>query len=173
MIGHDGSELPYDCSSYIGCPSSTSSYGIYSSTLVPRSINSYSPMNSPATGHFESETSSLGTCDLQVVNLAQHNQLPNSPLASESSVIGSMNKASPYSPEKKKERIQRYRSKRNLRNFNKKIKYECRKSLADRRPRVRGRFVRNDEIEKIPQSRRWDHTCVEEDDDDDWTSFLD
>ncbi|PIN06634.1 hypothetical protein CDL12_20812 [Handroanthus impetiginosus] len=110
---------------------------------------------------------------MQVVNLAPHSQLRNSPLGTESSIIESMKKASPYSPEKKKERIQRYRSKRNLRNFNKKIKYECRKSLADRRPRVRGRFVRNDEIEKILESRRWDHTCVEEDDDDDWISFLD
>lgn len=46
----------------------------------------------------------------------------NSSFASENSVFESMNRAIPYSPEEKKERIERYRSKRNLRNFNKKIK---------------------------------------------------
>lgn len=45
------------------------------------------------------------------------------PLRSESSmIIEGMNRASKYSPEEKKERIERYRSKRNQRNFNKKIK---------------------------------------------------
>ncbi|CAH9130298.1 unnamed protein product [Cuscuta epithymum] len=68
-----------------------------------------------------------------------------SPLASESnSIIEGMSKACRYSPQEKKERIQRYRTKRNLRNFSKKIKYECRKTLADSRPRIRGRFARND-----------------------------
>ncbi|XP_078172006.1 uncharacterized protein LOC144566020 [Carex rostrata] len=55
--------------------------------------------------------------------------------------------ASRYSPEERKERIERYRSKRNLRNFQKKITYECRKTLADSRPRVRGRFAKNAETE--------------------------
>ncbi|XP_047340638.1 putative zinc finger protein CONSTANS-LIKE 11 [Impatiens glandulifera] len=50
-----------------------------------------------------------------------------------------------YTPEEKKERIHKYREKRNQRNFSKKIKYACRKTLADSRPRVRGRFARNDE----------------------------
>ncbi|KAJ6844606.1 two-component response regulator-like APRR5 [Iris pallida] len=50
-----------------------------------------------------------------------------------------------YSTEERKERIERYRSKRNQRNFHKKITYACRKTLADSRPRVRGRFARNGE----------------------------
>ena len=37
----------------------------------------------------------------------------------------------------------RYRQKRHERNFSKRIKYQCRKTLADSRPRVRGRFARN------------------------------
>ncbi|CAI0545208.1 unnamed protein product [Linum tenue] len=70
-----------------------------------------------------------------------------SPLSSESSVIiESMSRACKYTPEEKQQRIERYRTKRNHRNFNKKIKYECRKTLADSRPRIRGRFARNDEI---------------------------
>ncbi|XP_074282306.1 uncharacterized protein LOC141606862 isoform X2 [Silene latifolia] len=58
---------------------------------------------------------------------------------------------SPYkvgklSVEQRKEKIHRYMKKRNERNFCKKIKYACRKTLADSRPRVRGRFAKNDEF---------------------------
>ncbi|KAL6314873.1 hypothetical protein AAG906_029089 [Vitis piasezkii] len=51
-----------------------------------------------------------------------------------------------YSVEERKDRILRYLKKRNQRNFNKTIKYACRKTLADRRVRVRGRFARNSEL---------------------------
>ncbi|KAL4590995.1 hypothetical protein LXL04_003943 [Taraxacum kok-saghyz] len=47
--------------------------------------------------------------------------------------------------EERKEKIHRYMKKRTERNFSKKIKYACRKTLADSRPRVRGRFAKNDE----------------------------
>ncbi|KAI5060021.1 hypothetical protein GOP47_0024441 [Adiantum capillus-veneris] len=47
-----------------------------------------------------------------------------------------------YSLEERKLRLNRYRQKRNERNFSKKIKYACRKTLADSRPRIRGRFAR-------------------------------
>ncbi|KAM3249351.1 putative basic-leucine zipper transcription factor E isoform X1 [Capsicum annuum] len=50
------------------------------------------------------------------------------------------------SVEERREKIIRYMKKRNERNFSKKIKYACRKTLADSRPRVRGRFARNDEF---------------------------
>lgn len=47
----------------------------------------------------------------------------DSPLSSESSIIiEGMSRVSPYSPQEKKLRIERYRTKRNQRNFNKKIK---------------------------------------------------
>ncbi|KAE8731486.1 putative LOB domain-containing protein [Hibiscus syriacus] len=52
-------------------------------------------------------------------------------------------KAVRYSVEERKDRILRYLNKRNRRNFNKTIKYACRKTVADRRVRVRGRFARN------------------------------
>lgn len=51
-----------------------------------------------------------------------------------------------YSAQERKERIERYRSKRNQRNFRRKITYACRKTLADSRPRVRGRFKRDGEM---------------------------
>lgn len=55
----------------------------------------------------------------------QMNERSESPVLSNesSSIIEGVNaKATRYTPEEKKERIERYRSKRNQRNFNKKIK---------------------------------------------------
>ncbi|KAF0929844.1 hypothetical protein E2562_025970 [Oryza meyeriana var. granulata] len=54
-------------------------------------------------------------------------------------------KTARLSNEQRKEKIHRYIKKRNERNFSKKIKYACRKTLADSRPRVRGRFAKNDD----------------------------
>ncbi|KAJ8530666.1 hypothetical protein K7X08_023547 [Anisodus acutangulus] len=65
------------------------------------------------------------------------------------------------SPEARREKVHRYMKKRNERNFSKKIKYACRKTLADSRPRVRGRFARNDEFSEASKA----NTCgtIEED----------
>uniref|UniRef100_A0A0A9GYA5 CCT domain-containing protein n=1 Tax=Arundo donax TaxID=35708 RepID=A0A0A9GYA5_ARUDO len=52
-----------------------------------------------------------------------------------------------YSAVERQERIDKYRSKRNQRNFQKKITYACRKTLADSRPRVKGRFARNNDAD--------------------------
>lgn len=72
----------------------------------------------------------------------------STPSASDlSSLEDSAFKAAPRcSAEERRDKIHRYLKKRNERNFNKKIKYVCRKTLADSRPRVRGRFARNDEL---------------------------
>ncbi|GMI69871.1 hypothetical protein like AT1G04500 [Hibiscus trionum] len=72
----------------------------------------------------------------------------STPLASEISSLedSSFNKVGKLSVEQRKEKIHRYMKKRNERNFSKKIKYACRKTLADSRPRVRGRFAKNDEF---------------------------
>ncbi|XP_022156746.1 uncharacterized protein LOC111023585 [Momordica charantia] len=96
--------------------------------------------------------------------------------SSESSlIIEGMAKACRYSPEEKRERIERYKTKRNQRNFNKKIKYECRKTLADSRRRIRGRFARNEETEHknftTSPVESWSYATGE--DDGSWISFLD
>ncbi|KAL0740607.1 hypothetical protein Bca4012_082120 [Brassica carinata] len=68
-----------------------------------------------------------------------------------------LNKVVKLSPEQRKERINRYMKKRNERNFSKKIKYACRKTLADSRPRVRGRFAKNDEFGELTKQGSSSH----------------
>ncbi|KAI3760450.1 hypothetical protein L1987_50845 [Smallanthus sonchifolius] len=124
------------------------------------------PFSSPNELDFEGSNSTtmrrvFSAEDLQGTNMVQSQcYRSESPISSEShSIIESMNKACRYSPDEKKERIERYRSKKTQRNFTKKIKYVCRKTLADSRPRVRGRFARNDEIEKALE-----HQCTSQGD---------
>eukprot|EP00257_Ricinus_communis_P023192 XP_015583110.1 zinc finger protein CO3 [Ricinus communis] len=151
------------------------------SSLIQRSISSHSLQKNGYYPHchFACDFLDLDSSPVRRVFSTgdlQHGHKADSPLSSESSVIiESMSKACKYSPEEKKERIERYRSKRTQRNFNKKIKYACRKTLADSRPRIRGRFARNDEIEKIPQSQWCNNISGEEDEDydDNWIDFLD
>ncbi|KMT17230.1 hypothetical protein BVRB_2g039310 [Beta vulgaris subsp. vulgaris] len=71
----------------------------------------------------------------------------------------SSTKVRKYSAEEKKDRILRYLKKRNQRNFRKTIKYVCRKTLADRRVRIRGRFAKNQE-EQSPTS--YNHFITQE-----------
>ncbi|XP_038977314.1 uncharacterized protein LOC103703997 [Phoenix dactylifera] len=66
------------------------------------------------------------------------------------------------SAEERKEKIHRYMKKRNERNFSKKIKYACRKTLADSRPRVRGRFAKNDEFGEATRPTSSHHEFDEE-----------
>ncbi|KAJ4903500.1 CCT motif family protein [Raphanus sativus] len=68
-----------------------------------------------------------------------------------------LDKVVKLSPEQRKERINRYMKKRNERNFSKKIKYACRKTLADSRPRVRGRFAKNDEFGELTKQGSSSH----------------
>ncbi|XP_027344004.1 two-component response regulator-like APRR5 [Abrus precatorius] len=90
------------------------------------------------------------TGDLQNMK-ANHMSSSEAPLLEEPNF-----KVGRYSAEERKERISKYRAKRTQRNFNKTIKYACRKTLADNRPRIRGRFARNDEASEIPKPPRYE-----------------
>ncbi|KAF8094356.1 hypothetical protein N665_0365s0042 [Sinapis alba] len=50
--------------------------------------------------------------------------------------------------EDRREKLSRYRDKKSKRNFGRKIKYACRKALADSQPRIRGRFAKTEEMQK-------------------------
>lgn len=53
-----------------------------------------------------------------------------------------------YTPtEDRQKKLSRYRNKRTKRNFGRKIKYACRKALADSQPRIRGRFAKTEELD--------------------------
>ncbi|KAL2547559.1 CCT motif family protein [Forsythia ovata] len=124
-------------------------------------------LNSPESSFSSGELRRVySTGDLQKMrtNLKTGNALSSSPLSTEKSFMEEANfKVGRYSAQERKERIHRYRAKRTQRNFNKTIKYACRKTLADNRPRVRGRFARNDEAGEIPKTSMFNR--YEEEDD--------
>jgi len=56
-----------------------------------------------------------------------------------------------YDPEQRKARIELFHSKRAARIWRKRIKYDCRKKLADSRPRIKGRFVKRSDMNLPPE----------------------
>ena len=52
-----------------------------------------------------------------------------------------------YLPDARKARITRFHAKRKMRIWRKRIKYDCRKKLADSRPRIKGRFVKRSDMD--------------------------
>jgi hypothetical protein len=53
-----------------------------------------------------------------------------------------------YLPDARKARIARFHAKRKMRIWRKRIKYDCRKKLADSRPRIKGRFVKRSDMDE-------------------------
>uniref|UniRef100_A0A0E0M8H6 CCT domain-containing protein n=1 Tax=Oryza punctata TaxID=4537 RepID=A0A0E0M8H6_ORYPU len=85
------------------------------------------------------------TAEMQMGGSGSPARLPATGTTETSSLEDTSFKTVRLSNEERKEKIHRYIKKRNERNFSKKIKYACRKTLADSRPRVRGRFAKNDD----------------------------
>ncbi|KGN65685.1 two-component response regulator-like APRR9 isoform X1 [Cucumis sativus] len=183
--------LPSEVISYSGSSGPCSSYGSPTSSqpsLIQRSMSSQSLQKDRVRHGPGARISSLIDTDMPAVRRVYSSGdlqgRTERGCSSESSlIIEGMTKACRYSPEEKRERIERYKTKRNQRNFNKKIKYECRKTLADSRRRIRGRFARNEEIENGNSTSSpleawscYENPMVEEDtvqDDGSWITFLD
>jgi hypothetical protein len=75
------------------------------------------------------------------------NELPTPQMAEPSSSSSSsdeeeVDSGTSYTKKRRKAIIARYRKKRPLRSFNKKVMYDCRQQFAKARPRVQGRFVK-------------------------------
>nr|GMD10522.1 zinc finger protein CONSTANS-like [Ipomoea batatas] len=156
----------FSSNSFEGRPSNFSPFQPQLDTLLESPNLHAQVLSSPENSSFSSGQMRrvCSTGDLQ--KMKSRNTLSSSPLSRESSFMEEANfKVGRYSAEERKERIHRYRTKRNQRNFNKTIKYACRKTLADNRPRIRGRFARNDEAGDIPKTANFNRF---EDEDDLW-----
>ncbi|RZB88019.1 hypothetical protein D0Y65_027500 [Glycine soja] len=111
------------------------------------------------------QVSSLKGCSSKALGTESQQLVPgagsSASLPEISNLEDSSFKVGKLSVEQRKEKINRYMKKRNERNFSKKIKYACRKTLADSRPRVRGRFAKNDDFGETNRTTSSNH---EEDD---------
>ncbi|GFP81098.1 zinc finger protein constans [Phtheirospermum japonicum] len=68
----------------------------------------------------------------------------NGNISQAQSPMGQPKVTSIFASEGRREKLSRYWSKKSKRNFDRKIKYACRKALADSQPRVRGRFAKTE-----------------------------
>ncbi|KAL3666025.1 hypothetical protein V7S43_008818 [Phytophthora oleae] len=117
-------------------PTSTTVTGVSSiaSSLAANSAAAEELRKEQARVSAESSSSSLSVSEstdslLSVLNVG-------------SSSLKSEKKIGAYSPAARKLRLQKFHEKRKNRTWKKSIKYDCRKKLADDRPRIKGRFVR-------------------------------
>ncbi|KZV15358.1 zinc finger protein CONSTANS-like [Dorcoceras hygrometricum] len=110
-------------------------------------------LSPPAENSIFSSGQMRRVCSTGDLQNAKANHMPKTSSGEKYSIMEEANfKVGRYSAEERKERIDRYKAKRTQRNFNKTIKYACRKTLADNRLRIRGRFARNDEGGEIPKA---------------------
>ncbi|KAL3838076.1 hypothetical protein ACJIZ3_022667 [Penstemon smallii] len=71
-------------------------------------------------------------------NNTNHTQSNQFPMEQQPMIIASC------TSDVRREKLSRYWSKKSKRNFGRKIKYACRKALADSQPRIRGRFAKTE-----------------------------
>ncbi|XP_010523059.1 PREDICTED: two-component response regulator-like APRR1 [Tarenaya hassleriana] len=99
----------------------------------------------------------------------QHGQMP---MVHQPWPPASSNEVKLSKVDRREEALIKFRQKRNQRCFDKKIRYVNRKRLAERRPRVRGQFVRkvngvNVDLNGQPDSAEYEDDDGDDDDDDD------
>ena len=112
------------CPPSLSAMSASNDVRVLDNTIVPQSntVASTTPLTCPSTPNKLSHTA----CPMELLNKEGR--------------IGI------YLPEERKARILKFYSKREKRIWRKRIKYDCRKKLADSRPRIKGRFVKRSDL---------------------------
>ncbi|KAJ0245915.1 CCT motif family protein [Hirschfeldia incana] len=125
-FGYFDSGMSGSCGASSGCDSPSSMGSGGDSLMMQRSVSSHNGFfgNLPTTAHdFVNDHDGPVRRALSAGDLPRSSRRESSAALSESNaIIEGMSKAYKYTPEEKKEKIEKYRSKRNLRNFNKRIK---------------------------------------------------
>jgi hypothetical protein len=98
----------------------------------------HSVKNQPAG---DSHTATLPT------SLVEDPMNPQNPATFQMELLNKDGRIGIYLPDARKARIARFHAKRKMRIWRKRIKYDCRKKLADSRPRIKGRFVKRSEMD--------------------------
>jgi hypothetical protein len=123
-------------------PSSSSEIRHPSTTNTPNPLPPYNgiSMDPGATsGQIATLPSSLNSNSPSNVN--------SSPATFQMELLNKDGRIGIYLPEARKARIARFHAKRKMRIWRKRIKYDCRKKLADSRPRIKGRFVKRSDMD--------------------------
>jgi CCT motif len=95
----------------------------------------------PCDGLDDSQTATLPS------SLMDDPMNPQNPALFQMDLLNKDGRIGIYLPDARKARIARFHAKRKMRIWRKRIKYDCRKKLADSRPRIKGRFVKRSDMD--------------------------
>lgn len=59
-------------------------------------------------------------------------------------------------------KIKRYLLKRDNRQWEKKVSYDCRKKVADKRMRIKGRFIKKEDQQQLIKQKLWSQNNCKE-----------
>lgn len=147
----DESSSPQNCSEVSSAPGSTPDFRKLAIFSTPLSIESVSSEEQTVISDVSESFKDLQTP--KPGTLLGNKKERTTEEEEETTITTTSSSSSSNSKETKTEKrraaLERFRQKRANRCFQKKIRYECRKRLADVRPRIRGRFVKKEDFQTL------------------------
>jgi hypothetical protein len=113
--------------------------------LPHRTMSDSSDTSVVSSGPGNGLSAALGVDNRQIATLPS--ALSESPATFQMDLLNKDGRIGIYLPEARRARIARFHAKRKMRIWRKRIKYDCRKKLADSRPRIKGRFVKRSDMD--------------------------